>query len=342
VEDPLHRRHVELADVTLGHPTPAIAEAQHLEPVHADALAHHGADRGVQAGAVAPAGQDADARHGLLRVWRAPAAQGVRGAGRTWIVGAHAHPTPPAHARPRDPRRGDAAPAVAHGGAGGPLERRLLADPELANDPRVQRLVRLEAELHDLRRRCAVLERETGAAALAYVEAARAVDGAEQAVNEAHDSLDDRIRTAYQLGPGVMVEALLGAESFADLASISEYTSRTVALDARSLHEVVVARAVAEARRASAAYVLAELNRGSDGSGPAAGDAARSARPPGSRGSCTWTIGGSSSALRPREADARRTGWDAPGPARPAGPERAPRATRPDGWADLRDAGGPG
>jgi hypothetical protein len=206
------------------------------------------------------------------------------------------------------------APAVAHG-AGGPLERRLLADPELANDPRVQRLVRLEAELHDLRRRCAILERETGAAALAYVEAARAVDGAEQAVNEAHDSLDDRIRTAYQLGPGVMVEALLGAESFADLASISEYTSRTVVLDARSLHEVVVARAVAEARRASAAAVLAELQPRVRRLGDLllemhrkVDEAARLARQ--LYLDDRW-LEQQRAALA--EADARRTGWDALG-----------------------------
>ena len=149
-------------------------------------------------------------------------------------------------------------PAGAHDAADR-LERRLLDDPGLANDPRTRRLVELDAELHDLRRRYVALEHETGAASLAYVEAARAVDGAERAVETARATLDDRIRTAYQLGPGGMVEALLGAESFADLASISEYTTRTVALDARSLHEVVLAQVVLEAERASAAAALAEL-----------------------------------------------------------------------------------
>jgi hypothetical protein len=205
-------------------------------------------------------------------------------------------------------------PAVAHGAAD-PLERHLLNDPELATDPRVLRIVRLEAELHDLHRRYGVLERETGAASLAYVEAARAVDAAERAVDETHDSLDERIRTAYQLGPGAMVEALLGAESFADLASISEYTARTVALDARSLHEVVVAQAVAEARRASAAAALAELRPRVRRLGDLllqmhrkVDEAARLARQ--LYLDDRW-LEQQRTALA--EADARRTGWDALG-----------------------------
>jgi len=149
-------------------------------------------------------------------------------------------------------------PALAHDAAGR-LERRLLDDPGLANDPRLRRLVELNAELQDLRRRYAALERETGTASLAYVEAARAADAAERSVAAARTALEDRVRTAYQLGPGGLVEALLGAQDFTDLASISEYTSRTVALDARSLQEVIVAQVVLEAERASAAAALAEL-----------------------------------------------------------------------------------
>ncbi len=144
-----------------------------------------------------------------------------------------------------------AVPAAAHGPEA--FRRELgLDDPDLASDPRVERLVELHVRADHLLRAYGALERRIGRAAVAYVQAAREADAADAAVTRAQDALDDRIRTAYQLGPGAAFEALLGAETFADLAAISEYASRTVALDDRTLGELSRARVVSISLRALA------------------------------------------------------------------------------------------
>jgi hypothetical protein len=53
--------HAERHREPLERALPAVAEAEELVPVHLHALPDHGPDDGVQAGAVAPAGQDTDA-----------------------------------------------------------------------------------------------------------------------------------------------------------------------------------------------------------------------------------------------------------------------------------------
>ncbi len=144
-----------------------------------------------------------------------------------------------------------AAPAVAHGPEA--FRRELgLDDPDLANDPRVERLVELHVRADRLLHAYAELERRIGRAAVAYVRAAREADAADAAVARAEDTLDERVRTSYQLGPGAALEALLGAETFADLGTISEYTSRTVMLDDRALGELSRARVVSISLRALA------------------------------------------------------------------------------------------
>lgn len=144
-----------------------------------------------------------------------------------------------------------AAPAAAHGPEA--FRRELgLDDPDLANDPRVQRLVELHVRADRLLRTYAELERRIGRAAVAYVRAAREADAADAAVARAQDTLDERVRTSYQLGPGAAFEALLGAETFADLGTISEYTSRTVMLDDRALGDLSRARVVSISLRALA------------------------------------------------------------------------------------------
>lgn len=134
-----------------------------------------------------------------------------------------------------------------------------LDDPGLAGDPRVERLVELRIQMDDLLDRTAALEREIGRAAMAYVRAARTAEAADAAVREAHDRLDERVRTAYELGPGAAFEALLGAQTFSDLGVISEYTSRTVSLDERALHEVTRSQVVAVSLRARAEADLAAM-----------------------------------------------------------------------------------
>lgn len=132
-------------------------------------------------------------------------------------------------------------------------------DPALRNDPRIQRLAELERELDRLLARVEPLERRVGRAAVAYLEAARLADGASAAVAEAEARLAERIRTAYVMGPGATLEAFLGAETLADLETISEYTARTIALDERLLDELASAEVVAVAFRARAEAELAAV-----------------------------------------------------------------------------------
>jgi Lytic transglycolase len=116
----------------------------------------------------------------------------------------------------------------------------------------VQRLQELHGRLHDLLERYGRLERRAGHGWIRVVDAERAVADAERTVGEAEAALGARVRTAYQLGPGAAVEAMLGAGSFADLASISEFTARTIALEDSALRDSIVAHALVDARRAQA------------------------------------------------------------------------------------------
>ena len=116
----------------------------------------------------------------------------------------------------------------------------------------VRRVRGLHGRLHDLLDRYERLERGAGRGWIRVVDAERAVAEAERAMNEAESALGARVRTAYQFGPGGAVEAMLGAGSLADLASISEYTARTIALEGSMLRDSIVARALVDARRAQA------------------------------------------------------------------------------------------
>lgn len=118
--------------------------------------------------------------------------------------------------------------------------------------PEVQRLVELHDELDALLARYAELEAEAGRTWLAAAQAARDVREAEALADAAKTRLDARVRTAYQFGPAGSLEAMLGAPSFADLALVSEYTSRVVSIDDAALRDTLVAGVVLSARRAQA------------------------------------------------------------------------------------------
>lgn len=120
-------------------------------------------------------------------------------------------------------------------------------------------LERLRQRLEALVARHAALERRVGRAAVAYVQAARAADAAEAELAAAEERLEAEVRTAYQLGPGAALEALLGAPTFADIGSVAEYTARTIALDARALRGLERARAAAVAARDLAEERLAAM-----------------------------------------------------------------------------------
>jgi len=100
--------------------------------------------------------------------------------------------------------------------------------------------------------RYAALEADAGRAWLAATQAARDVEAAERAAAAAKARLDQRVRTAYQFGPASSLEALLGAPTFADLALVSEYTFRRIAMDDAALRETLVMGVVLDARQAQA------------------------------------------------------------------------------------------
>jgi len=138
------------------------------------------------------------------------------------------------------------APARAHG------MDHLLAEGRELDLPEVKRLIRLDEEVDRLFARYERLERAAGRGWMLVVEAERSVAEAEDLVVTSRQRLAERIRTAYQFGPGGTIEALLGAGSFADLASISVYTERTIAVDDATLRESLIAEAALHASRALA------------------------------------------------------------------------------------------
>jgi len=125
--------------------------------------------------------------------------------------------------------------------------------------PAVQRLLELHDELHGLLARYEVLERQAGRGWIVVMDAQKAVDRAEAVAGDAQAELDERVRTAYQFGPGGAIEALLGAGSFADAATISDYTARTIDLRTADLSDALVAQAVVVARQAKAEASRAAL-----------------------------------------------------------------------------------
>lgn len=118
--------------------------------------------------------------------------------------------------------------------------------------PEVHRLIVLHERLHRMIARYEVLERQAGRAWLGVVDAERDVAVALHAADAAEADLEAHVRIAFQFGPGGVVEALLGAGSFADAATISEYTARTIALRHDVLRDSLVAEAVVVAKRAEA------------------------------------------------------------------------------------------
>jgi hypothetical protein len=125
----------------------------------------------------------------------------------------------------------------------------LLATPAALAAEGPADLAHLRRRVEALLARHAALERRVGRAAVSYVRAAQAADAAQAALEDAEAALEARIRTAYQLGPGAVLEALLGAPTLPDIEAVSEYTARTVAMDERALAGLTAARERAAAAR---------------------------------------------------------------------------------------------
>jgi peptidoglycan hydrolase CwlO-like protein len=117
----------------------------------------------------------------------------------------------------------------------------------------------LEDDLDVLLRRYDRIQRKAGHAAIRLLDRSRAVQAADDAVEGAREAMRERVRTAYELGPGSMLQAYLSAESFADLSVAHEYTARTLTYDARMLEALLKAEAVLLSRRHSAERADARL-----------------------------------------------------------------------------------
>ena len=118
--------------------------------------------------------------------------------------------------------------------------------------PQVQRLIVLHERLQRMFARYEVLERLAGHAWIQVVDAEHDVADALATSETAEADLAARVRAAYQFGAGGAVEALLSAGSFADAATISGYTARTITLRNDVLRDSLVAQAVVVAKRAEA------------------------------------------------------------------------------------------
>lgn len=125
--------------------------------------------------------------------------------------------------------------------------------------PEIERLVALHERLEGLLLRFHRLEESVGRARLSVAEAFLAAERAEAAVDAAQARLDARIRSAYQLGPGASMEAVLGAGSFTELVTFAEFAARAISVDDADLRATIVTRAIAAAMRARAEAEEASL-----------------------------------------------------------------------------------
>jgi peptidoglycan hydrolase CwlO-like protein len=146
-----------------------------------------------------------------------------------------------------------AAPATASTG------HRRLARARAERASALAQLAELRTRLDVLMARYAVVERAAGRAALELAAANHAVELAQQAVGDAQRALDRRARTVYEVGPTGVIQALLSARSFADIASANEFTARALAEDATAVRAKEQAQAELEVRRATVAQVRETL-----------------------------------------------------------------------------------
>jgi hypothetical protein len=118
--------------------------------------------------------------------------------------------------------------------------------------PEVQRLVELHHELDAMLDRYAGIEGRLGRARLAAAQPGAAAQAASEAVDVAQATLDAQVRSAYQLGTGAELEAILGASSLPDLAAVAEFAARAIEVDDRALRATVLTNAIAATTRARA------------------------------------------------------------------------------------------
>ncbi|HSL68003.1 MAG TPA: RlpA-like double-psi beta-barrel domain-containing protein [Actinomycetota bacterium] len=134
-----------------------------------------------------------------------------------------------------------------------------LSQARADREAKLVRLAQLRGELHALNVRYSVLERQAGRASVQLVEATLEAQEARIAVAAAQALLDLHARTVYEVGPSGVIEALLSAETFADVAAANEYSARALGADADVLQDSESAQAVLAVKRADAALVRQRL-----------------------------------------------------------------------------------
>jgi peptidoglycan hydrolase CwlO-like protein len=139
--------------------------------------------------------------------------------------------------------------AAATGLFAGPLTA--AADPPLEEQLAWARADRgaAEAGLDDLERRLTALsleyrlvQKDLDATTVELLTSYRSSSAISARLHDAQARLDARIRAAYQMGPGLTVEFLLGARSLEDLAWMSEFAARSIGLGAGGVREVQALR----------------------------------------------------------------------------------------------------
>jgi peptidoglycan hydrolase CwlO-like protein len=127
-----------------------------------------------------------------------------------------------------------------------------LARARQAHQRALRQVHTLEDALDGLLVRYDTIARKAGHAAIRLVDRSRDVAAADAAVDGARDELRTRVRTAYELGPGSMLEAFLSAETLADISVAHEYTSRALSFDAHVLDKLQHAEAMLVSRQHAA------------------------------------------------------------------------------------------
>ncbi len=134
-----------------------------------------------------------------------------------------------------------------------------LSQARADREAKLVSLAQLRGQLHALSVRYSVLERQAGRASLRLVTATLEVQEAQIAVAVAQAMLDRHARTVYEVGPSGVIEALLSAETFADVAAANEYSARALGADADVLQATESTQAVLAVKRAGAARMRQQL-----------------------------------------------------------------------------------
>jgi rare lipoprotein A len=119
----------------------------------------------------------------------------------------------------------------------------------------------LRSQAPELRARLGELERRAGQATIAVLDAIGAEQAATSALAAARNAFDARARAAFEFGPAATIDAMLAAESLAEVSAVNEFAGRTLAADADSLAAVEAARVEITRARAQAEAAQREADR---------------------------------------------------------------------------------